>query len=50
MGEISKRIKHQWMRWITKGLETILKIILIRYVSEESYQKFKHTDSEGSIT
>jgi len=34
MGEISKRTKHKWMRWTTKGLETILNLILERYVSE----------------
>ena len=39
MGEIAKRTKHKWMRWTTKGLETIL--ILMRYVSEESYEVFK---------
>jgi len=42
MGEISKRTKHKWMRWTTKGLETILNLILTRYVSEESYEVFKH--------
>ena len=42
MGEISKRTKHKWMRWTTKGLETILNLILTRYVSEESYSVFKH--------
>jgi hypothetical protein len=41
MGEISKRCKHKWMRWTTKGLEAILNIILVRYTSEERYQKFK---------
>ncbi len=41
MGEISKRCKHKWMRWITKGLEAILNIILMRYTSEEKYEKFK---------
>jgi hypothetical protein len=42
MGEISKRTKHKWMRWTTKGLEAILNLILARYVSEESYEVFKH--------
>ena len=42
MGETSKRTKHKWMRWTTKGLETILNLILARYVSEESYLVFKH--------
>ncbi len=41
MGEISKRCKHRWMRWTTKGLEAILNIILMRYTSEEKYQGFK---------
>jgi hypothetical protein len=41
MGEISKRCKHKWMRWTTKGLEAILNIILVRYTSEEKYQRFK---------
>lgn len=41
MGEISKRCKHKWMRWTTKGLEAILNIILIRYTSEEKYERFK---------
>jgi hypothetical protein len=41
MGEIAKRTKHKWMRWTTKGLETILDLILMRYISEESYEVFK---------
>jgi len=43
MGEIAKRTKHKWMRRTTKGLETILDLILMRYisVSEESYEAFK---------
>jgi hypothetical protein len=41
MGEISKRIKHKWMRWTTKGLEAILTILLVRYVHEEQYNAFK---------
>lgn len=41
MGEISKRCKHRWMRWTTKGLEAILHIILVRYTSEERYERFK---------
>jgi hypothetical protein len=42
MGEITKRTKHKWMRWTTKGLETILNIILVRYCSEENYEEFKN--------
>jgi len=30
------------MRWTTKGLETMLNLILTRYVSEESYVVLKH--------
>jgi hypothetical protein len=40
MGVIAKRTKHKWMRWTTKGLETILNLILTRYVSEEYYEVF----------
>jgi hypothetical protein len=47
MGEISKRTKHKWMRWTTKGLEAMLNLVLTRYVSEESYQKFKHEIVKG---
>lgn len=35
MGEISKRCKHKWMRWTSKGLEAILNIILVRYTSKD---------------
>ncbi len=42
MGEISKRTKHKWMRWTTKGLETIINIILVRYCSEKNYEEFKN--------
>lgn len=42
MGEIAKRVKHKWMRWTTKGLETIINIILVRYCSEENYDEFKN--------
>ncbi len=42
MGEISKRTKHKWMRWTTRGLETIVNIILVRYCSEKSYDQFKN--------
>ena len=42
MGEISKRTKHKWMRWTTRGLETIINIILVRYCSEKNYDEFKN--------
>lgn len=35
------------MRWTTKGLEAMLNLVLTRYVSEESYQKFKHEIVKG---
>jgi transposase-like protein len=41
MGEIAKRAKHKWMRWTTRGLETIINIILVRYCSEKTYETFK---------
>lgn len=42
MGEISKRVKHKWMRWTTKGLESILKLILVRYTSPWFYRSFRN--------
>ena len=42
MGEIPKRTKHKWMRGTAKGPGTILNLILTWYVSEESYEVFKH--------
>jgi hypothetical protein len=41
MGEIAKRTKHKWMRWTSRGLETLLNLLLVRYTSEESYERFK---------
>ena len=41
MGEISKRCKHKWMHWSTKGLRNILTIILIRYTNQQLYNQFK---------
>jgi hypothetical protein len=41
MGEISKRAKHKWMRWTTRGLEAIMRIILTRYSCERIYETFK---------
>jgi len=50
MGEISKRIKHKWMRWTTEGLESLLRLILVRYTEPQRYRDFRdtkmgHTDS-----
>jgi hypothetical protein len=42
MGEISKRIKHKWMRWTTRGLESILRLILVRYTNEPAYNAFRN--------
>lgn len=42
MGEISKRCKHKWMKWTTKGLEAILRFILTRYTNEKIYENFKN--------
>jgi len=42
MGEISKRIKHKWMRWTTAGLEAILRFILVRYTSPGLYRRFRN--------
>ncbi len=38
----AKRTKHKWMRWTTRGLETIINIILVRYCSEKNYEEFKN--------
>jgi len=42
MGEISKRVKHKWMRWTTRGLEAILRFILVRYTSPWLYRRFRN--------
>lgn len=42
MGEISKRVKHKWMRWTTRGLEAILRLILVRYTSPWVYNAFRN--------
>jgi hypothetical protein len=42
MGEISKRIKHKWMRWTTRGLEAILRLILVRYTEPQRYREFRN--------
>ncbi len=41
MGEISKRCKHKWMRWTSRGQEAILRLLLTRYTSEEHYEQFR---------
>lgn len=40
MGEISKRCKHKWMRWTSKGLESILRLLLVRYTKQPLYEAF----------
>jgi len=40
MGEVSKRCKHQWMRWTKEGLEAILQLRLVKYADPEHYQSF----------
>ncbi len=42
MGEISKRVKHKWMRWTTRGLKAILRLILVRYTSPWQYRAFRN--------
>ncbi len=42
MGEISKRVKHKWMRWTTRGLETILRLILVRYTDPQRYAEYRN--------
>jgi len=42
MGEISKRCKHRWMHWSTRGLKNILTLVLIRYTDEPLYESFKN--------
>jgi hypothetical protein len=49
MGEIAKRTKHKWMRWTSKGLETLLNLILVRYTSEDSYERFKRQVMKSDI-
>jgi DNA-binding Lrp family transcriptional regulator len=41
MGEVSKRCKHKWMHWSTRGLKDILTIILVRYTNRPLYDNFK---------
>jgi hypothetical protein len=42
MGEISKRCKHQWMRWTAAGLEALLQLRLVKYADPDRYRMFKH--------
>ena len=42
MGEISKRCKHQWMRWTATELEALLQLRLAKYADPDQYQAFKH--------
>jgi len=42
MGDISKRVKHKWMRWTSRGLEAILRFILVRYTSPWLYRRFRN--------
>ena len=42
IGEISKRVKHKWMRWTTRGLEAILRLIIVRYTSPWQYRAFRN--------
>jgi hypothetical protein len=42
MGEIQKRCKHKWMRWTTQGQESILNLILTRYINPKDYTEFKN--------
>jgi hypothetical protein len=41
MGEIAKRTTHKWRRWTSMGQETLFNLLLVRYASEESYERFK---------
>ncbi|MGB9914442.1 MAG: ISH6 family transposase [Candidatus Bathyarchaeales archaeon] len=42
MGEVSKRCKHNWMHWSTRGLKDILTIVLVRYTNKPLYDNFKN--------
>lgn len=48
MGEISKRCKHQWMQWTSEGLESMLRLILVRYTSPALYEEFFETVTHQS--
>ncbi len=41
IGEVAKRIKHRWMHWSTRGLETLLNILLARYCNRRVYGEMK---------
>ena len=41
MGEVSKRCKHQWMRWTAPGLESILTLNLVRYANPTQFEEFE---------
>jgi len=49
MGEIAKRVKHKWMRWTTHGLESLLRLILVRYTDNGKYSAFRDWYSGKSI-
>jgi hypothetical protein len=40
MGEVSKRCKSQWMRWIAVGLEAIPNLRLVECTAPTHYQSF----------
>ena len=42
MGEISKRCKHRWMHWSTRGLKNILTLVLVWYTDKPLYESSKN--------
>jgi hypothetical protein len=40
MGEVSKRCKHKWMSWTSKGALALLTMLVVRTVEPATYQAF----------
>ena len=40
MGEVSKRGKHKWMSWTSRGSQALLTLLVVRTVEPDTHESF----------
>lgn len=49
MGEVSKRCKHKWMRWTSRGGQALLALLIVRTVEPDTHDEFWRRKLYGSL-
>jgi hypothetical protein len=50
MGEVSKRCKHKWMCWTSRGAAALLTLLVVKQIEPETFRQFWNRKLYGALS